>query len=116
MKIASEQAKKTGFRGPDPSVGKATQFKPGISGNAGGRPRTRLISAAYRAILETENPDKFTPATGAERVALAQYKRAVRGGVRHAKEIADRTEGRPSQRIELAGEDEGLTINIRRVE
>jgi Family of unknown function (DUF5681) len=34
-----ENKHKTGFRGPDPSVGEAAQFKPGQSGNPGGRSR-----------------------------------------------------------------------------
>ncbi len=32
----------------DPSIGRATQFRKGQSGNAGGRPKSRLLSEALR--------------------------------------------------------------------
>ena len=37
-----------GFMAFDPSIGKTTQFRKGQSGNAGGRPRSRLLSEALR--------------------------------------------------------------------
>ena len=79
---ASEQAKGMGFRGPDPSVGKATQFKPGRSGNPGGRPKMKPITDAYRAILESENPGQFQPKIGAERIAFQVYEQAKKGKLR----------------------------------
>src|SRR5437868_5523770 len=43
----------TGFRGPDPKVGKATQFQPGSSGNPGGRPRQKpVLEALQKAIAD----------------------------------------------------------------
>jgi hypothetical protein len=102
---ASEQAKATGFRGPNPSVGKATQFRPGQSGNPGGRPKMKPITDAYRAILASENPEEFEPKTGAERIAFEVYQQAQEGRLRHAKEITDRVEGRVTQPI--AGADGG---------
>ena len=32
----------------DPNVGRATQFRKGRSGNAGGRPKSRFLSEALR--------------------------------------------------------------------
>ena len=71
---------KSGFRGPSPDVGKDTQFRPGQSGNPSGRPKSRLISEAYRRILEEIDPKKQQSL--AEKVARAVINRALRGDVR----------------------------------
>jgi hypothetical protein len=55
--LAPENRGKTGAGkkkldgGHDPSIGKATQFHPGVSGNPGGRPVTKPIVEALREIL-----------------------------------------------------------------
>ena len=90
---------KSGFRGPSPDVGKDTQFRPGQSGNPSGRPKSRLISEAYRRILEEIDPKKQQSL--AERVARAVINRALRGDVRAASEVADRTEGKAVQKMEV---------------
>jgi hypothetical protein len=108
---ASEQAKPMGFRGSDPSVGEATQFKPGQSGNPGGRPKMKPITDAYRAILASENPEEFQPKTGAERIAFEVYQQAKTGRLRHAKEITDRVEGRVTQPV-AGAEDGELVVRI----
>ena len=43
---------KTGFRGPSSDVGRDTQFKPGQSGNPGGRPKKTPYTDAHRLIAE----------------------------------------------------------------
>ncbi len=106
MRIASEQAKRTGFRGPDPSVGKATQFKPGLSGNPGGRPRKKPLTEAYEKLLN--NP------AHADAIAKAMVNAAKRRNVKAAIELADRVEGKVTKQVvaELEG---GIQVNIRRV-
>jgi hypothetical protein len=52
---------KTGFRGPSPDVGKATQFRPGISGNPSGGPKTGSLAQAYLRVLAEHVP--FVPST-----------------------------------------------------
>lgn len=39
----ASKPQKNGFRGPSPDVGRATQFKPGVSGNPGGRSKHLLV-------------------------------------------------------------------------
>lgn len=86
--------KKTGFRGGSPDVGKATQFKPGKSGNPGGRPKA-LIADASREWLK--QIDRNTGQTNAELIAKAQGKKALKGETSAYNAIADRTEGKPAQ-------------------
>jgi hypothetical protein len=53
----------------DPSVGRATQWKKGQSGNVGGRPKSRLLSEALRNRLAEVKPDDPAGRTYAEVVA-----------------------------------------------
>ncbi len=85
--------KKTGFRGGSPDVGKATQFKPGKSGNPGGRPKA-LISDATRDWLKAVDPR--TGRSNAELVAQAQGKKALKGDTSAYNAVADRSEGKPA--------------------
>jgi hypothetical protein len=84
----------SGFRGPNPDVGKATQFQPGESGNPGGRPKA-LISDATRDWLKEIDPE--TGKTNAVLVAEAQGKKALDGETSSYNALADRTEGKPAQ-------------------
>jgi hypothetical protein len=91
--------------------GKPHRFKPGKSGNPSGRPKSKTITAAYRKLLEGLVPKDRRGRTWAELIAAAQVRIAALGNVRAAREIADRTEGRPSQRLELTG-DAGGPIEV----
>jgi hypothetical protein len=94
---------KTGFRGPSPNVGKATQFKPGQpSPNPNGRPRTAKFSEACQRLAEEIDPK--TKRTGAETLALHAYRKALRGSARHAEIFLNYAEGKPRQAFEIAGE------------
>jgi uncharacterized protein DUF5681 len=58
-------------RGPgNPAKIKPYEFKQGESGNPGGRPKGRKLSAAYAAILETPFPGDPENRTYAELIAL----------------------------------------------
>jgi hypothetical protein len=81
--------------------GKPYRWKKGQSGNPSGRPKSKTLSDAYRSKLEEPVPNDPEGRTWAELIAEAQVRDAVRGNVQAAREIADRTEGRPRQAIEF---------------
>jgi hypothetical protein len=75
-----------------------TAFKPGQSGNPLGRPKSITLSEAIRLQLaQTFNDSR----TYAEEIALVLCGAAVKGNVNAAREIADRTEGKPKQSVDL---------------
>jgi Family of unknown function (DUF5681) len=89
----------------DPNLGKATQFRKGQSGNAGGRPKSRLLSEALRTRLAEVKPGDPAGRTYAEIVAENLIEIASGegpGAVHAANEIADRIEGRARQSIEVS--------------
>lgn len=84
---------------------KRGRWKPGESGNVNGRPRKEnCITSLLKAALETI-PDGDTR-TNAEIITDILIKYARAGEPWSIKEIMDRTEGRASQRVELAGDSE----------
>jgi hypothetical protein len=86
-------------------------WKPGESGNPGGRPKTKLITEAYRALLDKPFPGDPQGRTGAELIALAMLKEAIKGKVNAASELADRIEGKAAQSVTLGGDpDNPVTV------
>jgi hypothetical protein len=83
-------------------------FQPGQSGNPGGRPKKLPITDVLREQLTRTIPVK-TPKgmTADERIARALIKKAVDGDLRAIAEIADRTEGKATERHEWSGPDGG---------
>lgn len=78
------------------------RFKPGQSGNPGGRPKSKLLSEAYKKILETEiKSGKHKGKTFAEVIAQKMAEEATKGKVQPAAEMADRVEGKPRQAYEV---------------
>jgi hypothetical protein len=75
-------------------------WRKGESGNPSGRPR-RALTEAYQQQLSMLIPGDPQERTYAERIAEAQIRKAVRGSTFVAKEIADRSEGRVGQAIEV---------------
>lgn len=86
-------------RGGTPPV--EHQFKPGQSGNPGGRPKTKLITQAYQEILE--RVDEMSGKTFAEIIAEVVVQEAKSKNLPAVKEITDRTEGKPMQPFEHSG-------------
>lgn len=62
--------KKQGFRGPSPDVGKATQFKPGQSGNPGGRQKKKPLTEAYER--KVSDPEVAQAIAQGQRAASAR--------------------------------------------
>ncbi len=81
--------------------GEATRWKPGQSGNPGGRPRTAPLSNAYREKLASLVPNDPQGRTYAQAIADALADQARAGDIRAAQELADRVEGRARQSIEI---------------
>ncbi len=75
-------------------------FKPGQSGNPAGRPKKALLSDALRRQLAITAPG-MPERTQAEAIAAALISEAIAGNIAAAREICDRTEGRPLQAVEL---------------
>ena len=100
-KITPENRRKTGAgRGgtvPPPEH----RFRPGQSGNPGGRPKTKLITQAYRELLEQLDPEEKK--TLAQILARNAVKHARKGNLAALKEITDRTEGKAVQPLSHSG-------------
>ena len=75
----------------------AHRFQPGQSGNPNGRPKSRPIAAAIKAILTKNN--------NADLKAIAQtaVDAAKDGDYRYAREVIDRVDGKVADKIEHSG-------------
>lgn len=94
-----------GNRGnPNPSP--LTRFQPGESGNPGGRPAGESFASILREALEARH--KKAPSWRHALVARA-ITMAAGGDLDAMKWIADRTEGKVSDKLETSGE---ATVNI----
>src|ERR1022692_3423862 len=89
-------------------------FKPGQSGNPGGRPKKRPISDRYAAIVERPLEEEVRQAlklprgaTYGDAIVLGQARIAIKGKTDAAKEIREAIEGKATQRIEVKDLDEG---------
>ena len=75
-------------------------WKPGESGNPGGRPKTKPLTSELERLLEEEAP-KAKGQTWAALIAQALLRKARKGDVRAITEVANRVEGRPFQAVAL---------------
>ena len=81
--------------------GEPHRWKPGQSGNPGGRPKGAPLSQACRALLGQPVPGDPEGRTYAQLIAQTLAEKALRGDIRAAQELADRAEGRARQSIEI---------------
>ena len=93
-------------------------WKPGQSGNPGGRPKKRPITDCYDALLDKPLPDELVRllkvkkgTTYGEAIALGQAISAIKGKAESAREIREALEGKTTQRVEVTGDDGG-TIKL----
>ena len=95
MSNASEQAfnRHKLFRGPSPDVGKTTQFKPGASGNPGGRPRRDAAAEIAKAIFERNE----------EEIYKAMLKALKKGNPKAFTALAERGYGKVPQHVSVDG-------------
>ena len=97
-KPSPENRRKTGV----PVLGgEATQFKPGKSGNPGGRPKKKPLTEALEKVYS--DPKECLAA------ARALAKKARAGSIAHFQEAANRLEGRVSDTDECRG---NITFNV----
>lgn len=87
---------------------KATQFKPGQSGNPNGAPkRSWTWSGELQKAVERQNADG-TPVK--EGIANALIDQALQGNVVATKELMNRMDGMPEQDMNLKGKLETIII------
>jgi hypothetical protein len=79
----------------------ATQFKKGVSGNPGGRPKRTPLADACRDVLALSVPDDPEGRTYAQKIAATLAEMAAEGDIGATRELADRAEGRARQSIEI---------------
>ncbi len=96
-KTGAKQAQKNKFP-PGNNLGK--KFPKGESGNRNGRPKLTKLTEALREQLAEEMPNA-PERTIAEAISRALIREALKGNVQAAREIADRTEGKPTQKLDL---------------
>ena len=77
------------------------QFRPGQSGNPGGRPRKKPLTERYEFLLESAAPPEIRSAYGladgatyGDVIAVNMVNQAIQGEVPATKEITDRVEGK----------------------
>jgi hypothetical protein len=103
-------------------------WKPGQSGNPSGRPKKLPITDAVQALtnlplstLPTKILNKlkragFKPTdTFGVAIGHAQFLEALKGNTKAFLAIADRIEGKPTQKVELSGNVSGIDVTIRHV-
>jgi len=79
---------------------KEYQFKPGQSGNPGGRKKGESLTAMLRKVLEREHNGRPIGELLVERLV----KEALAGKLPHLKEVLDRVEGRVVERMQVDAE------------
>jgi hypothetical protein len=79
----------------------ATRWKPGQSGNPGGRPKRTPLIDACREVLGEAVPNDSTGRTYARAIAEKLAVMALTGDIRAAGELADRAEGKARQSIAI---------------
>lgn len=78
-------------------LGRATRFRPGQSGNPGGRPSRTPYTDAHREVAELQVNDLRILPTESVAIAIAKSvaKQALKGSITADAEAANRVEGTP---------------------
>jgi hypothetical protein len=99
MPISPENRRKTGEANLE--KGTAFRWKPGESGNPGGRPKRTPLTDACRELLARSIPGDSAGRTYAQKIAEILAEKATQGDIRAVQELADRAEGKPRQSLEV---------------
>lgn len=97
QKTNAKQTQKNKFP-PGNKIG--NRFPKGMSGNPNGRPKLTRLTDALREQIAQTNPDA-PEETIAEQIARALIKEAIAGNVQAIREIGDRCEGKPMQKVDV---------------
>ncbi len=84
-------------------------FQPGQSGNPGGRPKKKPITEAILEILASEQGT--SKKTGAQILAQVLFREGIKGRVPAIIELIDRSEGKATTVVHLAGEGGGPILH-----
>jgi len=98
---AENSAENSVNRRGNPDKIKHFQFKPGQSGNPGGRPKSAPVTNLLREILEKDDGKE------AIRLAKAIIKEAAKGNVKAFEAIVNRVEGPPQRRANTTSDNDG---------
>ena len=103
------------------SLANLKPYKPGQSGNPGGR-RKRVLSDRYAELMEEVLPEELRKplklpvgSLWGDALALVSARTALKSnetGVLQRKEIADRLEGKCAQRFELSAPEGGWEVRV----
>lgn len=85
---------------PAPPPPEHTRFKPGQSGNPGGRPKRKPVSVELVALLEEADGQ------AAKALAKVILREALKGDIAFVKEVLDRAEGKAATAIDLTTRDD----------
>jgi Family of unknown function (DUF5681) len=83
-------------------------WRPGQSGNPGGRPKTKLFKEALEAELEAAGDD----GPSLRKIARALLDKAATADIPAIKELADRLDGKPTQILEHNSADGAPTLRF----
>ena len=95
----AKQGDNTAKQGVPPD---ATKWKPGQSGNPNGRPKSRPIAAAIKALAENNDGEAL------KALAAVGLKRALKGDFRFYKEIMERIDGKVLTELDMTSAGEQL--------
>jgi hypothetical protein len=101
-------------------------WKPGESGNPGGRPKKTPITDSYEKMARKRLPEDLRimlklpkGAKYADAVSAAQYRSAIKGKTDAARELRESIEGKTTQRLELTGAEgrpiQHLTLDFKKL-
>jgi hypothetical protein len=92
--------------------GNALRFQLGQSGNPRGRPASANLSDAYRRRLKERIGRGDNTRSWADEIARQLVDAAVAGDVAAAREIADRTEGKPRQALDVRSQSTDIATQL----